>query len=59
MQDSAFISSKKIMDFYVKKLERDEVQGSQFALQWANLKMMEYRAACMLDATYNYDLKVE
>lgn len=59
MQDSTFISSKKIFDFYMKMLQKEETQGSQFAMQWANLKMMEYRAACMLDTTYNYDLKVE
>lgn len=59
MQDNQFISAKKVMDFYMKKLSTEETQGAQFAQQYAHLKMMEYRAICMLDSTYNYDLKVE
>ena len=59
MQDSLFISAKKIMDFYMGQLEKDQTQGAQFAQQYAHLKMMEYRANCMLDPAYNYDLKVE
>lgn len=57
--DSLFISAKKVMEFYMKQLESDETQGAQFAQQYANLKMMEYRANCMLNTLYNYDLKVE
>jgi hypothetical protein len=59
MSDNKFISAKKVMDFYMKKLEGEESQGAQFAQQWANLKMMEYRANCMLDVAYTFDLKVE
>ena len=59
MQDNQFISAKKMMDFYLKKLETEESQNAQFAQQWAHLKMMEYRANCMLDTAVNYDIKVE
>lgn len=59
MSDSKFIAAKKIMDFYMKRLESGESQDTQFALQYAHLKMMEYRANCMMDTATNYDLKVD
>jgi len=51
--------AKKIMDFYMKKLEGDkENPQAQFSFQMAQLKLMKYKANCLLDGLESYDIEV-
>ena len=51
---------KKIMDFYIKKLEADKQNPqAQFSLQMAQLKLMSYKVNCILDSIESYDLEVQ
>lgn len=58
MIDNSFSSSKKVMDFYMSKLEQSDKPEAQYALQYANLKLMRYRLTCILDSLHSYDIKV-
>lgn len=54
-----YSNAKKIMDFYIKKLEDDkENPQAQFVLQLAQLKLLKYRTNCMLDGLESYDIEV-
>lgn len=51
--------AKKIMDFYIKKLEQDKLNTqAQFTLQMAQLKLMKYKINCVLDGLESYDIEV-
>jgi hypothetical protein len=55
-----YIHAKRVMDFYIKKLEGDkENSEALFTLQLAQLKLMKYKTQCLLDGLSSYDIEVE
>lgn len=59
MTNNRYMAAKKIMDFYQSKLEEDERQQAQFALQYSGLRMARYRMECVYDSVTSYPLDVE
>jgi hypothetical protein len=53
------ISAKKVLEFYMNKLHKDESNESIFAAQYANLHTLRYRINCMLNSLESFDLEVK
>lgn len=57
--DAKFANAKKVMNFYMTKLEDSDTTESQYALQYAHIQMVRYRLTCVLDALHSYEIDVE
>ena len=54
-----FIHAKRIMDFYLGKLDQDLTTDSKFASQYAHLKLMEFKAQSIINSLSSYQIKVK
>lgn len=54
----SYIEAKKIFDFYMGELSKDFSQESQFAQQYANLRLLRLRTKGILDSIESYNIKV-
>ena len=54
-----FIDAKRVMEFYLSKVRKDENVNAKFAEQFANLNVLRYRLETMLNTLESYDLKVD
>lgn len=52
------IAAKRVLDFYIEKLEDDDTEESKWALQYINLQMAKYRCNTILNMLYSYPVKV-
>jgi hypothetical protein len=53
------ISAKKVLDWYIERLEEDETAESKDALQYINLQLMRYKANTTLNTLYSYPIGIE
>lgn len=61
MSNSAnnFIHAKRIMDFYLEKLDSDTTPEARFAGQYAHLKLMSFRSQSIVNSLASYKIKVK
>lgn len=57
MINNTYTNAKKIFDFYMEQLSDDFSQESQFAQQYANLKLLKFRTQGILDSIQSYNIK--
>ena len=54
----AHVAAKRVLDFYIEKLEEDSTEESKWALQYINLQMAKHRCNTMLNMLYSYPVTV-
>jgi len=59
MSATNFIHAKRIVDFYIDKLKDEMTPQAQFALQYAHLKLMKFRAQATVNSLTSYPIKRE
>ena len=52
------VAAKKVLDWYMQKLEDDETSESKDALQYFNLQVAKYKAETTLNILYSYPITV-
>ena len=57
--NAAYIHAQKVLQFYIEKLEDDDIEEAKWALQWINLQMLKYKCNNMIDMLTAYPLEVE
>lgn len=46
------IAAKRVLDFYLERLEEDETEESKWALEFIHLQMAKFRCNTMLSMLY-------
>jgi hypothetical protein len=58
-QEGNFIHAKRIVDFYLMKLDEDLTPEARFAAQYAHLKLMGFRAQSIVNSLASYPIEVK
>jgi hypothetical protein len=53
-----FIHAKRIVDFYLAKLDDDMTPAAKFAAQYAHLKLMGFRSQSIVNSLSSYQIEV-
>lgn len=53
------IAAKKILDWYMEKLEDDDSMEAKDALQYLHLQLLKYKANTTLNTLYSYPITVD
>lgn len=54
-----FIHAKRIMDFYLEKLDQDTSVEARYAGQYAHLKLMSFKSQSVVNSLASYKIEVK